>query len=206
MDFSNIGQNNLCGDAVGAAELRYTNVISGVDLVVKPTGDFKCINKVTNARNGVVGEFGAITIPVGTETEFRFSFVNSGTDDLAAVDALPFSFHDIDQGKKNKQRESVEVCGSTNAVLTSNTELEKIVSGDCIKVTSTTRGFGSDNPTNPEDMSPMQRARSIAYQTKGASFTAKLGVSKKGRQARKFLFSGHPSIACAEQKDMVGAP
>ena len=76
------------------------------------------------------------------------------------------SFLDIDQGKKDKQRESVEVCGAANVIVTNDSELEVASAGDCIKVTSTTHG------------------------------TAKLGVTKKGHNPRRFAFTGHLSVAC----------
>ena len=106
------------------------------------------------------------------------------------------SFLDIDQGKKDKQRESVEVCGAANAIVTDDNELEVATTGDCIKVTSTTHGTGQDNPDSIEGMSQLQRSRTSAYQVQGSSFTAKLGVSKKGHNPRRFAFTGHPFVAC----------
>lgn len=209
LSLGNVAQNNLCGDGDGAKELRYSAVStasdgSQMDLVIKPTGEFRCTNGVTNARQGVTGDFGKIVIPVGQEVEFSFNFVKAGTDDPADVsDSVPFSFLDLDQGKNGKQRESVKVCGALNAVVTSNSELEQSTDGDCIKMTSTTKGNRADNPNSAGDLNTEQRARTVAYQTQGSSFTATLGVSAKGKQSRGFMFSGHPTVACAEAADML---
>jgi len=196
LNLGNVGTNNLCGDGGGSQELRYTSVLSGVDLVIRPLGEFKCTKGVTNAQNGADGVFGVITLPVGSETEFEFTYVNAGTSDPKDVGVQPFSFLDLDQGKKGRQRESVEVCGASNAIVTTNTELETSSSGECIRVMSTTRGSGDDNPSDPDDMSEVQRARTVAFTPAGSSFRAKLGISAKGKAGRKFLFSGTSSIAC----------
>jgi hypothetical protein len=107
-----------------------------------------------------------------------------------------FSFLDLDQGKKGKQQESVEVCGAVNAVVSDTTELQQSSNGNCLKFTSSTWGNGKDNPQSPETMSDVQRARAVAFQIAGSSFQAKLGVTGKGANPRKFMFAGHPSLAC----------
>jgi len=73
---------------------------------------------------------------------------------------------DIDQGKKDKQCESVEECVGANVIVPNDSELEVGFAGDCIKVTSTTHG------------------------------AAKLGVTKKGHNPRRFALTGHLSVAC----------
>ena len=200
LDFGSVTQNNLCGDDVGARELRYGSVLTqsgqAMDLVVTPLDDYDC-GRAVNAKNGNKGgHFGLIAVVAGTSVTYKFQFVSSGTDNPITPSSLLFSFSDIDQGKKNKQRESVEVCGAINAIVTDNSELEQSSAGDCLKFTSTTPGNGRDNPENPESMSDSQRARTVAYQVAGSSFTATLGVSERGNNPRKFMFAGNPSVAC----------
>jgi len=203
LDFNSVVQNNLCGDGDGPQEIRYGSALiqqgQRMDLVVTPTDSHMC-GRAVNAKNGVktgsTGSMGVITIQAGTESTLNFAFVESGTNTPATPSSLMFSFFDLDQGKKNKQRESVEVCGALNAIVTDNSVLEQSVQGNCIKYTSTTAGHGKDNPEGPENLSHGQRAKVVAYQVAGSSFTATLGVSKKGHNPRPFLFAGHPSIAC----------
>merc|ERR1719201_2239329 len=60
---------------------------------------------------------------------------------------------DLDQGKKGKQRESVEICGAADAIITDDSEIELTTSGNCVKATSSTHGTGKDNPEVLEEMS-----------------------------------------------------
>lgn len=199
LDFGNIITNNLCGDGDGPQELRYGSVLTqqgqSMDLVVTAE-DHDC-GRAGNEKNGAKSDaLGTIAVQAGRTATLNFAFVESGTNAPATPTSMMFSFLDLDQGKKGKQRESVQVCGAVNAIVSSNTELEQSIDGDCIQYTSTTWGNGQDNPTSPESLSNTQRARVVAYQVAGSSFTATLGVSSRGHNPRKFMFAGHPSIAC----------
>jgi len=199
LDFGNVVTNNLCGDGDGPQELRYGSALTqqgqSIDLVVTAV-DHDC-GRATNAKNGAkTNELGVIAVQAGRTATLNFAFVESGTGAPVAPKSLMFSFLDIDQGKNGKQRESVEVCGAANAIVTDNSELEQSIDGNCIKYTSTTWGNGQDNPSSPENLSRIQRSRVVAYQIAGSSFSATLGVSSRGKNPRKFLFAGHPSIAC----------
>jgi hypothetical protein len=199
LNFGTVVQNNVCGDGDGARELRFGSVLSQdghtMDLVVTPV-DHVC-GRATNDRNGMKTEkLATLAVQAGREATFDFKFVASGTDTPATPKSLVFSFLDLDQGKKGKQQESVEVCGAVNAVVSDTTELQQSSNGNCLKFTSSTWGNGKDNPQSPETMSDVQRARAVAFQIAGSSFTAKLGVTKKGANPRKFMFAGHPSLAC----------
>jgi hypothetical protein len=200
LTLDNVVQNNICGTDGGERELRFGRALTqngqNMDLVIVPVGDHNC-GSVKNDRFGSkTAEIGMLGVQARTEATFEFRFVESGTANLVAPQSLVLSFLDLDQGKKNKQRESVEVCGGINAIITDDSELEAVRNGDCIKVTSTTWGTGKDNPVSVDGMSQMQRARVAAFQVQGATFTAKLGVSGKGRNPRKFAFAGKPSVAC----------
>lgn len=200
LDFSNVLQNNLCGDDAGPRELRFGSVLTQkgqvMDLVVTPAEGHSC-GRATNAKNGAKSaDIGRIGVQAGTEATFNFAFVKGSTDTPATPESLMFSFLDIDQGKKGKQRESVEVCGAVNAFVTDNSELDQSKTGNCIKFTSTTHGTGVDNPDRADSMSDSQRARTVAFQIAGSSFQATLGVSKKGRNPRRFMFAGNPTVAC----------
>jgi len=196
----NVVQNNMCGTGGGEQELRYGRALTqngvNMDLVVTPVGDYDC-GRVTNDKFGSkTVDIGLLAVQAGTEAEFEFRFVKSGTNEPVAPQSLMISMLDIDQGKKGKQRESVTMCGNGGAIVTDDSELEVIASGDCTTVTSTTHGTGKDNPTSVTGMSQMQRARTAAFPVTGSSFTAKLGVSKKGHNPRRFMFTGHPSVSC----------
>jgi len=196
----NVVQNNMCGTGGGEQELRYGRALTqngvNMDLVVTPVGDYDC-GRVTNEKFGSKNaDIGLMGVQAGTEAEFEFRFVRSGTNEPVAPTNLMMTFLDLDQGKKGKQRESVTLCGQGGAIVTDDSEVEVVANGDCTTVTSTTHGNGKDNPTSVTGMSQMQRARTAAFPVSGSSFNVKLAVSKKGHNPRKFEFAGHPSVAC----------
>jgi len=200
LTLDNVVQNNICGTEGGERELRFGRALhqngQDIDLVIVAAGDHEC-GRVTNSRFGSKNaEIGMLGVQAGTEATFEFRFVKSGTADPVVPQSVVLSFLDLDQGKKNKQRESVEVCGGINALMTDDSEVEAVVTGDCVRVTSTAHGTGKDNPVSVEGMSQTQRARAVAFKVQGSTFTAKLGVSKKGHNPRKFNFAGKPSVAC----------
>jgi len=185
----NVVKNEMCD----GGEVRYASALvqngQTLDLVVKPVGDFACNGKLDSSRFGAKNsQIGILSVNAGTAQEFEFTFVQHGTSNPVAPQNFMMSFLDLDQEKKDKQRESVEICGAADAVVTDDTEIELSVNGNCVKATSTTAGTGKDNPDNLEEMSQSQRARAIAYKINGASFTATLGVSKKGHSQVQFCW------------------
>lgn len=200
LTLDNVVQNNMCGTGGGSQELRFGRALTqngiDMDLVVKPVGDYDC-GRVTNEKFGSKNaDIGLLAVQAGTEAEFEFTFVRSGTSDPVAPQSMMISMLDIDQGKNGKQRESVTMCGGGGAIVTDDSELEVVGNGACTTVTSTTHGTGKDNPTSVTGMSQMQRGRTVAFPVTGSSFTAKLGVSKKGHNPRRFMFAGNPSVSC----------
>lgn len=194
LNLQNVVQNNLDGSGKGPREVRYSGVQDGVDLVIT-SADYS--SKAGNKGNGAKGKLGQIALDVGSSHNFDFSFVKSGTNEPASPGNVVMSFLDIDQGKKNKQRESLKICGVGSPIVTTNTELESSVADGCSMVQSTQRGTGSDNPDDPDLMDDTQRARSVAFPIQGKStFSVELAVSAKGRQGRGFLFTGSPTVAC----------
>jgi len=200
LTLDNVVTSNMCGTGAGEQELRFGRALTqngvNMDLVVTPVGDYDC-GRVTNEKFGSRNaDIGLLAVQAGTEATFEFRFVRSGTSDPIAPQSLMISMLDLDQGKKDKQRESVEFCGNGGAIVTDDSELEVTTNGDCTTVTSTTHGTGRDNPTSVTGMSQMQRARTAAFPVTGSSFTAKLGVTKRGHNPRRFMFAGHPSVSC----------
>lgn len=194
LNFGNVVQNNLDGSGDGARELRFGQVIDGVDLLIT-CPDYT--SKRGNDANGLEGMFGSLNIDVGKTQNFTFTFVAQGTTNPTSPGNAVVSFLDLDQGKKNKQRESLKICGLSSPIVTSNTELETTFIDSCYTAKSTGRGTNDDNPDDPATMDDVQRARTIAFPLNGkSSFSAELSVSPTGEGGRNFLFSGHPTVAC----------
>jgi len=197
LTLDNVVTNEICN----GGELRYGSAVTQngqtLDLVVKPVGDFECKGKLDESRFGSKNsQIGILSVTAGTSQAFEFTFVQHSTSNPVTPQSMMISFMDLDQGKKDKQRESVEICGAADTITTDDTEVELTVNGNCVKATSTTHGNGKDNPDVLEEMSQSQRARTVAYKINSASFTATLGVSKKGHNPRRFNFAGNPTVAC----------
>jgi len=200
LTLDNVVSSEMCsGDGV-----RYASALTQngqvMDLIVKPVGDFSCSGRFKKLDDSKFGfknaQIGLLSVLSGTSQAFEFSFVQHGTTNPATPQNLVMSFLDIDQGKKGKQRESVEICDAVDAIVTDDTEIEVHVNGNCVKATSSTAGTRKDNPDNLEELSQLQRARSIAYKVGGSSFTATLSVGKGHHNPRRFQFAGHPTVAC----------
>jgi len=200
LNLDDVTTNEICS----GGELRYGSALTqngqAMDLVVKPVGDFACTGRLDKSlfgrKNAQIGILGVIA---GTSQTFEFSFVAQGTNTPVVPQSMMISILDLDQGKNGKQQESVEICGAEDVITTDDTEIELEISdasGNCVKATSSTHGTGRDNPIVLEEMSQQQRARTVAYKVTGSSFTATLGVAKRGRNPRRFNFAGHPTVAC----------
>jgi ribonuclease HI len=197
LSLSNVVTNEICS----GGELRYGSAVTSngqiLDLVVKPVGDYECRGKMKPDNFGSKNDqIGILSVTAGTTQSFEFTFVQQGTNNPVAPQSMMMSFLDLDQGKNNKQRESVEICGAADTITTDDTEIELSVNGNCVKATSTTAGTGADNPDVLEEMSQQQRARSVVYKVTGSSFVVNMGVTPRGHNPRRFNFAGNPTVAC----------
>jgi len=203
LKLNNLVTNNLDGSGDGPVELRYGEVLTRgdgvkIDLLIT-TDDFSSLKG--NSQNGLNGKLGQINIDCGSAYRFKFRFVVSGTNTptnpTVAGDNIAFSFLDIDQGKRNKGRSTVEVCGADEVIVSTGSELDKNVDDTCTKVQSTVRGTSKDNPTDPAMLSEQQKARTATFILGQAStFEANLEVGKC-TGGRNFMFTGNPAAVCS---------
>jgi len=201
VDLSNVVQNNLggLGPDTGAEEIRYGNAIDidgrKLDVVLTAQGEYKSPKPEKNG-NSAAG-FGKFTMKTKSSTNFKFSFVDSGTNDPVGVKDLALTFYDLDQAKKTQQQETITACGAEEVYTTTDTELAHDSSGVCHGFTSTVRGTGKDNPQNPAELTKMQAARSVTFEfhsRASISFTAE--ITGKGKTPRPIIFSFEPQVAC----------
>ena len=115
--------------------------------------------------------------PKSGEGQFRFCWVRSGTDESVEVEHFVFTTYDTDErgtdtGIGIKEKLLMDVSQAGYYQLTDDTELittcedgsaPPCAPGSRTVFTSTTRGPGSDNPTDPNNLTPVQKARSIAF-------------------------------------------
>jgi hypothetical protein len=201
VDLSNVVQNNLggLGPDAGDEEIRYKNAIDlngrKVDVVLTAQGEYKTPKPQKNG-NSPAG-FGKFTMKTKSSTNFKFSFLDSETNEPVGVKDLALTFYDLDQAKKTQQKETITACGAEEVYTTTDTELLHDSSGVCHSFTSTTRGTGKDNPQKPNELTKTQAARSVTYEfhsRASISFTA--AITGKGKTPRPILFSFEPQVAC----------
>jgi hypothetical protein len=195
--------SNLDGTGDGPQELRYGSVYTKadgtkLDLVVVADG---YTSKKGNSENGLNGKLGQLNVDCGSTQKMQFTFVKTGTDEavqpVAEGDNIMFSFLDIDQGKRNKGRSSVKVCGADQVLVSTNSELEQSVDETCASVKSTVRGTAKDNPDDPTTLSEKQKARTATFMLgQGSTFMAELAVGTCKGGGRNFMFTGEPLVTC----------
>lgn len=146
-----------------------------------------------------------VNVRCGTETTFEFSFVESGTDTLAALSNTFFSVYDLDQPKPSKKfpetghEFAIFTTPPSAYKLTPNTEVTAngTMADGTLQFTSTTWGTLSDNPTDPRALTDLQKSRSVTVWYSDASkFQVTLGATCPNKEfGRNMLFAG-PGIYC----------
>jgi len=199
MNTLTVSQNNLggVGPDSGAEEIRYGNaaVVNGkaVDLVLTTDGEFKSSKP---AKNGNSGPFGVLNVKCGSSVTVTMKAVDSESGAPVTLDAVALTWYDLDEGKKEKGRATVTTCGSTGAIVSANTELTVLRTGDCSSATSSVAGTGKDNPKSPHALDAVQISRSLTLPFKQVSEWSSTLSLAKGSKGRNFLFAIEPSVAC----------
>jgi len=220
LGLTDVAFNNLGGlgpDSSSPTELRFRNVANmrsisddyhgPVDLAVTVPGGAYAPESL--AHNGHAGKLGEVNLARNSSVTFRFALVQSGTGSPGApvrVDTLALSVFDLESGSHHDGAKSVRVCGAEEAVIQTDTELEELENGEnnplnategpCYKFRGTTPGKVRDNPDDPEHVSPLQAARTVAFIFRDASSVDATFTVDGGMGGRNFLFALNPSIAC----------
>jgi len=199
MNTLTVTQNNLggVGPDSGREEIRYGNaaVVNGqtVDLVLTTDGEFKSSKP---AKNGNAGPFGILNVKCGSSVTVNMKVVDSESGAPVTLEAVSLTWYDLDEGKKEKGRATVTTCGSTGAMVSTNSELTVVREGDCSSATSSTAGTGKDNPKSPHALDNIQLSRSLTLPFKQVSEWSSTLSLAKGYKGRNFMFALEPSVAC----------
>jgi len=219
-------------------ELRYSKVFTtgserqSIDLVVKVAAGaeyspFKVERNglwpyTDGTSNTVQTQMGQININSGSNCTFDFVFVESGTDTPYSLSNVLFSVYDLDQSilldthKRPLENHEFVVFPEavTNWTLTENPPTQIKQSGSnadgTLQFTSTTFGTLEDNPTDPEELSPLQQSRSVTvWYSDTSEFQVTFGheyvggVPKVGKKkpigGRNVIFAG-PGIYCPQEE------
>jgi len=114
--------------------------------------------------------------PKSGEGQFRFCWVKEGTDEPVEVELFSWTIYDADERGSNsgiaiKEKMIMDISQASYYQLDEDTEIitscedgstPPCASGNTVFMSSTS-GTGPDNPTNPNALTPQQKARSIAF-------------------------------------------
>lgn len=190
--YSNLGK--LGPDSDKPEGLRYSNVAtfaSGkqLDMVINALTPYEVKN---NLANGLSGKFGQVSMMSNTETKFKFTFMEPGTETVASVDWMYFSIFDLDQAKKGKTREILQIEGVSTHFLTERSlvEVTELGAGK-YQYASSRRGTGKDNPKDPMAMTQRQKDMSVSFLFHNRTgFDATFKVTGPYGFTRNFNFAG----------------
>ena len=143
----------------------------GFDIVLTALSPYSAPNG--GEENGISGNFGAISIGYGTFTRFRASFINSETDAPVTIPSLSVGFLDMDHGGHGDCTEVVRIIRDTDTFDgywtnsghgTPKYDWHEL--DENITFAATDVGTGSDNPTNPDDLTDDQWRKSFMVRYK----------------------------------------
>ena len=179
--------------------MRFAEVVNdpeGVgifDLVVISTSTYDPQNR---NQNKVSGDFGQINLKSDTNTDFEFSLVQGGTNNVVQPDELIITFLDLDGGQDLGPFESITV--STPATYRAGSAIEVTQNQpDEVTFSGTFKAGASNNPTSL-NLTPEQS--SIAFDleflnTGTFNFNFNAGAGNSERRGRNFLFAGEVIFA-----------
>ena len=170
--------------------IKYENVgvirDKPVDMVVSVVPGTTYWSPKADLRNGMVGEFGQINLFAelhdleAGEGNFRFCFHDHETGEITTADSFAWSVYDVDE--RNAAEDGIkevllmDMSQAEEYTLYPNVEDSEIVvscedsdspppcpPGVRTSFHSSTRGGLLDNPSNPDEMTELQKKRSIVY-------------------------------------------
>jgi hypothetical protein len=144
------------------------------------------------------GNMGTISMKTDSKAVFKFAIVDAETHEPVTLPQLIITILDLDQNPNDKKRESVTPYGFETYTLSNNTEVEVLINDDGLtSFRSTTAGDGKDNPSDPMDLTDLQKARSVEFTFQNIDsfelFT-QMTLGFKSQKGGNFIFSGPSSI------------
>jgi hypothetical protein len=204
---STIKYNNLGnqGPDSGPEGIRYGNVLQlndrDVDLIVNAITPYERFHKSQNGLNGRVGK---INLFHERDVDLRFTFVDSENDSPVTMGAFTLSVFDLDEGPDGTAKETITAGGFSSDYMMDFTSLRTADLPDGRRqYSSTTHGRGTNNPSDPFDLSEVAAAHSVSleYPEGLSSFTLNYAVTKAADKelrpdymGRNFLFAGASSM------------
>jgi len=139
-------------------------------------------------NSGMLGKLGILSMKAGTASSFVFAFVETGTNKPVVISSLRWSVLDFDCHTQGCAFQSANVTfwGSSNLKMGTGAKMLKTQLAGGVTITSTEKGGGADNPTDPTKLTALQERRQVTVEYKLA------GANKNGY--RNFIFSAESSV------------
>lgn len=199
--------NNLGGKGPdsGTEGIRYSNVLQmndrNVDLIVNAMSPYERFSRSSNGLNGRVGK---INLFHERDVDLRFSFVDAESDAPVTMGGFTMSVFDLDEGPDGTAKETITAGGFSSDYMMDFTSLRTSDLPDGRRqYSSTTHGRGSNNPSDPFDLSEVAAAHTVSleYPEGLSEFTLNYAVTKAAEKelrpdymGRNFLFAGASSL------------
>jgi len=185
------------GPDAGEAEIRYTRVANvggvDVDLVITNTTEY---SGHSPHRNGLKGQqpIGRINVANPTSVTLLLQLVKSGTKDLVDTSGSYLTFYDLDD-VNNVGEKVTFITPVYQYWVTPDSELVKSVEDTSVAFASTAVGSNSDNPTDLDNLTTLQKNRAVSVEYAGrGEYTVTLASVQKGsgtaKGGRNFFFAG----------------
>jgi hypothetical protein len=194
--------NNLGGMGPNTAdpqEMRFSSPTSAsysgkpFDLVIT------ALTSYTNGNinnNKIDGGFGQFTMQAQTETNFKFSFVQPGTNNPVVQEEIHMATYDLDGGGTDKdgvQKGGLEYVSSTNyAGYVTDPDpniVATLLPGHTVRTQFKSAGSSVGNPSDPDTMTADQRRNAVMFFYKNvSSFEIRFGL-QGGSGGRALMFS-----------------
>jgi len=163
------------------------------------TGDYE---PMWPTKNGIDGHFAQINLKPGHNGTFRVYPVDPVSHAPIAFPLGAMTFFDFDTGKDNVNSvEHLTISGYSAYFLTNTTQISVTHNPDgTTTFTATKEGSGSDNPTDPLELTVLQKDKTVSFEfTNMDSVTFELGCTA-GSTGRVFDFVYRPALRCASTR------
>lgn len=213
-----VTQNNLGGvgpDTADTQEIRYSGVADGIDLILTTNKPYAVNPKIKDydgrmldgaGNNGMNGKFGIVNVKGGTSVDMTFTLVEADTDTPVEIDpgqTVFFSVFDLDANRatnKGKAFEFVKFTTPVDSYAVSDSTTVKL-SGNNNNLYARSGRYGSedDNPTNPLEMTQLQKDSAVSITYKGRNtwgMTFGEGNNPGKKAGRNLMFAGRSEDDC----------
>jgi len=164
------------------------------------------------SRNGLSGSFGRVCMRGPGKADFTFSFYETGTKTPVVLDAVEFTFYDLEGSRDGTRLERLAFKNSASYSLHVKSKLVRKIdaAGNVVQFTAGKKSGLVKNPKKPNKLTTAQKQFSIQVRyEKVSKFTATYSIlGGKDKGGRSLFFAGLGALPevcdatkCVQKKD-----